>query len=214
MEMAKVTSKGQITIPISIRKRLNIKEGDKILFLDRAEGVLMLNPDMLGTEAAETTFSVNAAVEAATVTAKAVQAEQLYNASEESQEGVVKDREESYKQLAPSKATAAVVSDVIPAATPVTVPATNAVSAPAAASVPPASAIHVTAAAPFVTAPAASVAVTTAARAATVPATPAATAQESKKSNDETVVSNAKKPVEDLNLSTLLDEIRSFNTKI
>ena len=53
MEMAKVTSKGQITIPISIRKRLDIKEGDKILFLDRAEGVIMLNPDMLQKETAE-----------------------------------------------------------------------------------------------------------------------------------------------------------------
>ena len=50
MEMAKVTSKGQITIPISIRKRLNVKEGDKLLFLDRAEGVIMVNPDMLRTE--------------------------------------------------------------------------------------------------------------------------------------------------------------------
>ena len=46
MEMAKVTSKGQITIPVSIRKRLGIKEGDKILFLDTADGVMMVNPDV------------------------------------------------------------------------------------------------------------------------------------------------------------------------
>ena len=31
MELAKVTSKGQITIPIDIRKKLGIREGDKIL---------------------------------------------------------------------------------------------------------------------------------------------------------------------------------------
>ena len=30
MELAKVTSKGQITIPIEIRKKLGIKNGDKI----------------------------------------------------------------------------------------------------------------------------------------------------------------------------------------
>jgi len=45
MEMAKVTSKGQITIPISIRHRLKIKEGDKILFINKQDGVLMVNPD-------------------------------------------------------------------------------------------------------------------------------------------------------------------------
>ena len=47
MEMAKVTSKGQITIPISIRRRLGINEGDKLLFIDQPEGVMMVNPDML-----------------------------------------------------------------------------------------------------------------------------------------------------------------------
>jgi len=48
MEMAKVTSKGQITIPVSIRRRLNIDEGDKLLFLDSPDGgVIMVNPNML-----------------------------------------------------------------------------------------------------------------------------------------------------------------------
>ena len=47
MEMAKVTSKGQITIPVSIRRRLNINEGDKLLFIDSPDGVVMVNPDML-----------------------------------------------------------------------------------------------------------------------------------------------------------------------
>jgi AbrB family looped-hinge helix DNA binding protein len=47
MEMAKVTSKGQITIPVSIRRRLNINEGDKLLFIDSQDGVMMVNPDML-----------------------------------------------------------------------------------------------------------------------------------------------------------------------
>ena len=47
MEMAKVTSKGQITIPVSIRRRLGINEGDKLLFIDRPEGVMMVNPDLL-----------------------------------------------------------------------------------------------------------------------------------------------------------------------
>ena len=50
--MAKVTSKGQITIPVSIRKRLSIREGDKVLFLDTADGVMMVNPDVKPTETA------------------------------------------------------------------------------------------------------------------------------------------------------------------
>ena len=53
MEMAKVTSKGQITIPISIRRRLGINEGDKLLFISKTDGVLMVNPDMLEGDQAE-----------------------------------------------------------------------------------------------------------------------------------------------------------------
>ena len=53
MEMAKVTSKGQITIPVSIRRRLQIKEGDNLLFIDRPEGVIMVNPDTLPGERAD-----------------------------------------------------------------------------------------------------------------------------------------------------------------
>jgi len=53
MEMAKVTSKGQITIPISIRRRLGINEGDKLLFISKPDGVMMVNPDMLEGDQAE-----------------------------------------------------------------------------------------------------------------------------------------------------------------
>ena len=34
MEIAKISSKGQITIPISIRNKLNLKTGDKIVILE------------------------------------------------------------------------------------------------------------------------------------------------------------------------------------
>ena len=34
MELAKLTSKGQITIPRDIRNRMNLKKGDKILFFE------------------------------------------------------------------------------------------------------------------------------------------------------------------------------------
>jgi len=47
VEIAKVTSNGQITIPSDIRRRLNIKDGDKVLFLESDDGVLMLNSSMI-----------------------------------------------------------------------------------------------------------------------------------------------------------------------
>ena len=43
MELAKVTSKGQVTIPVEIRKKLHLKPGDKILFVEQEQGVTMLN---------------------------------------------------------------------------------------------------------------------------------------------------------------------------
>jgi len=47
MEIAKVTSNGQITIPSDIRRRLKIKDGDKVLFLECDDGVLMFNSSMV-----------------------------------------------------------------------------------------------------------------------------------------------------------------------
>ena len=50
MELAKVTTKGQITIPIAIRKRLGVKNGDKLLFVDRPDGIVLMNPTMMALE--------------------------------------------------------------------------------------------------------------------------------------------------------------------
>lgn len=43
MELAKVTSKGQITIPATIRKMLGIKDGDKVLFVQEGSKVVIMN---------------------------------------------------------------------------------------------------------------------------------------------------------------------------
>lgn len=42
MEEAKVTSKGQITIPKKIREKLNINPGDKVTFSENEEGDLVI----------------------------------------------------------------------------------------------------------------------------------------------------------------------------
>lgn len=43
MELAKITAKGQITIPIHIRKKLNLKDGDKVIFIEENGRVVMEN---------------------------------------------------------------------------------------------------------------------------------------------------------------------------
>jgi len=43
MEIARVSSKGQITIPVEIRRKLNLKEGDKVLFVEEGGKIILLN---------------------------------------------------------------------------------------------------------------------------------------------------------------------------
>ena len=46
MELAKVTSKGQITIPVAIRRALGIKDGDKVMFIQQEGKVVMMNASL------------------------------------------------------------------------------------------------------------------------------------------------------------------------
>ena len=43
MELARVTSKGQITIPREIRKKLGLKAGDKVLFVEEDGKITVTN---------------------------------------------------------------------------------------------------------------------------------------------------------------------------
>ncbi|MGC9014832.1 MAG: AbrB/MazE/SpoVT family DNA-binding domain-containing protein [Thermoproteota archaeon] len=38
---AKVTKKGQITIPVELRKKYNLTEGSRLLVVDTGQGILM-----------------------------------------------------------------------------------------------------------------------------------------------------------------------------
>lgn len=46
MELAKITSKGQITIPVAIRKALGVKDGDKVLFVQEGDKIVMMNASL------------------------------------------------------------------------------------------------------------------------------------------------------------------------
>ena len=41
MEIAKLSSKGQITLPKEIREKLNLKEGDKVVFIEKEGKIIM-----------------------------------------------------------------------------------------------------------------------------------------------------------------------------
>lgn len=56
MELAKITSKGQITIPVDIRRKLGVKEGDKVLFIEEAGRVYILNSSIEALREAQTAF--------------------------------------------------------------------------------------------------------------------------------------------------------------
>lgn len=56
MELAKVMSKGQVTIPINIRKRLNLKEGDKILFIEKDGNMVIANSAMIALQNIQSSF--------------------------------------------------------------------------------------------------------------------------------------------------------------
>ena len=44
MATAAVTSKGQITIPLEVRKKLGIKPGDRVRFIEGEKGEFILKP--------------------------------------------------------------------------------------------------------------------------------------------------------------------------
>ena len=57
MDLAKITSKGQVTIPIDIRKKLGLKNGDKVLFVEEAGRIYMINSSMDAFREAQMEFA-------------------------------------------------------------------------------------------------------------------------------------------------------------
>ncbi|MCL1813795.1 MAG: AbrB/MazE/SpoVT family DNA-binding domain-containing protein [Treponema sp.] len=53
MEIARVTSKGQITIPRDIRAKMNIKRGDKIIFFEDNGKYFLQNSASIAIKALE-----------------------------------------------------------------------------------------------------------------------------------------------------------------
>lgn len=47
MELSRISSKGQVTIPIDIRKKLCLKEGDKVLFVEEEGKIFIANASLV-----------------------------------------------------------------------------------------------------------------------------------------------------------------------
>ncbi|MDN5360744.1 MAG: antitoxin PrlF [Thermotogaceae bacterium] len=60
MELAKITSKGQVTIPVGIRKELGLKKGDKIVFLHYKGNIIIANSALIALKKAQKAFSTEA----------------------------------------------------------------------------------------------------------------------------------------------------------
>lgn len=59
-DVARVSSKGQITVPIDIRKRLGLKEGDKVAFIENENSVTIANAAIVALDRAQKAFEETA----------------------------------------------------------------------------------------------------------------------------------------------------------
>ena len=56
MDLAKITLRGQITIPAEIRKKLGVKDGDKVVFIEDNGRIVMENSVRLALKEVQAAF--------------------------------------------------------------------------------------------------------------------------------------------------------------
>ena len=56
MELAKITANGQITIPIQVRKTLGVKDGDKVVFWNDGNKMIIENSTRLALREVQEAF--------------------------------------------------------------------------------------------------------------------------------------------------------------
>lgn len=57
LELAKISSKGQITVPIGIRQTLGVKSGDKVIFIVNEGEVTIANAASIALDRIQTAFA-------------------------------------------------------------------------------------------------------------------------------------------------------------
>lgn len=63
MEIAKITSKGQLTLPISIRRQMGLDCGDKVAFVEKDGEFILVNADRISIGEATHKKIKNCAIE-------------------------------------------------------------------------------------------------------------------------------------------------------
>ena len=57
MNLAKISANGQITVPVEVRRQLGLKSGDKLLFLQKQNGeIIVSNASATAIRKAQTAF--------------------------------------------------------------------------------------------------------------------------------------------------------------
>jgi AbrB family looped-hinge helix DNA binding protein len=57
MEVAKITSKGQITIPVDVRRDMRLKDGDKVIFINEGGRYYVENAALVAITRAQEAFA-------------------------------------------------------------------------------------------------------------------------------------------------------------
>jgi len=57
MNLAKISANGQVTVPVEIRRKLRLKEGDKLLFVERGGEVVINNASATAIIQAQAAFA-------------------------------------------------------------------------------------------------------------------------------------------------------------
>ena len=57
MNLAKVSANGQVTVPVEIRRKLQLKEGDKVLFIEQDGEIIIRNASATAILRAQEAFA-------------------------------------------------------------------------------------------------------------------------------------------------------------
>lgn len=85
MEVSRVTSKGQITIPKAVRERLNLTEGDKVAFIEKDGNIVITKSSIIALREFLDSMSAEAQ-------AKGITEEELLNDLEQVREEMWNER--------------------------------------------------------------------------------------------------------------------------
>lgn len=57
MELAKITTRGQIMIPAEIRRKLGVRDGDKVIYIEENGRIIMANAAMISLKNVQNAFA-------------------------------------------------------------------------------------------------------------------------------------------------------------